>query len=185
MKKVYFGLEETPIPAGYNKNGEFETLASEDSALEFKTLRSDVEDIPVGERLYFEMMRNLPSRSVLPYFVNELSRGDSNRTDHDQQSYISGFIGAPSIGKSFAYKTLGKMTHPKGALMLNCKDVDMGSIFCETVFDTSAADAEKAGIDAKIMLGNKNPEQGLKLESIELLRNALGKAFSEEDRDGK
>lgn len=185
MKKVYFGLEETPIPAGYNKNGEFETLASEDSALEFKTLRSDVEDIPVGERLYFEMMRNLPSRSVLPYFVNELSRGDSNRTDHDQQSYISGFIGAPSIGKSFAYKTLGKMTHPKGALMLNCKDVDMGSIFCETVFDTSAADAEKAGIDAKIMLGNKNPGQGLKPESIELLRNALGKAFSEEDRDGK
>ncbi|MGN0905138.1 MAG: hypothetical protein ACI4PW_08290 [Alphaproteobacteria bacterium] len=185
VKKVYFGLEETPLPVGQNKKGEYETLQGDESAITFTTARSDVGEISVDERLYFEMMRNLPSRSMLPYFKDELTARDPNRTDPAKKSYISGYIGAPSIGKSFAFKTLGKMTHPKGALMLNCKDVDMGSIFCETVFDTSAANTEKAGIDAKIMLGNKNPDQGLKKESVELLRNALGEAFSEENRDGK
>ena len=184
IKNVYFGLEETPIPA-VTKDGILESLASAEGALTFQTARTGIEDISANERLYFELMRHLPSRSMLPYFKEELTLRDPNRTDPAKKSYISGYIGAPSIGKSFAFKTLGKLTHPKGALMLNCKDVDMGSIFCETVFDTSAANAEKAAIDAKLMLGNKNPEQGLKKESVELLKSALGEAFSEEVRDGK
>lgn len=185
LKEVYFGLEETPLPVGHNNRGEFETLASDEGCLTFQTLREGKEDISVDERLYFELMRKLPSRSMLPYLKQELTLRDPNRTDAAKKSYISGYIGAPSIGKSFAFKTLGKLTHPKGALMVNCKDVDMGTLFCETVFDTSAADAEKAAIDAKLMLGNKDASQGLNDKSIALLRNALGKAFSEEERNGK
>lgn len=185
LKEVYFGLEETPLPVGANKEGVFETLASDDGVLTFRTMREGKGDISVEERLYFELMRKLPSRSMLPYLKEELTLRDPNRTDDAKKSYISGYIGAPSIGKSFAFKTLGKLTHPKGALMVNCKDVDMGTLFCETVFDTSAADAEKAAIDAKIMLGNSDPSQGLKPESISMLKNALGKAFTEEERNGK
>ncbi|MCQ2913788.1 MAG: hypothetical protein MJ247_01175 [Alphaproteobacteria bacterium] len=185
LKEVYFGLEETPLPVGHNKAGEFETLASDDGCLTFQTLREGKEGISVDERLYFELMRKLPSRSMLPYLKQELTLRDPNRTDAAKKSYISGYIGAPSIGKSFAFKTLGKLTHPKGALMVNCKDVDMGTLFCETVFDTSAADAEKAAIDSKLMLGNKDASQGLQEQSIALLRNALGKAFTEEERNGK
>jgi hypothetical protein len=82
-------------------------------------------------------------------------------------------------------KQLGKMTHPKGCLYMNCKDVDMGTLFCETIFDTSAANKEKAAIDAKLMQGNANAENGLSPESLEMLRHALGSAYVEEERDGK
>ncbi len=81
-------------------------------------------------------------------------------------------------------KTLGRLAHPRGALYLNCKDVDMGTLFCETVFDTNGANREKASIDAKILQGNKGGN-GLSETSLEMLRHALGDAYSEETRGDK
>ena len=64
LKEVYFGLEETPLPVGANKEGVFETLASDDGVLTFRTMREGKGDVSVEERLYFELMRKLPSRSI-------------------------------------------------------------------------------------------------------------------------
>jgi hypothetical protein len=184
-KQIIFGAEATPLPVWDPQEGTTGALASPLSGITLHTQRKDKPGAPpLSESLYADLMRNLPSRSMLPHLIHELTERDPNRVDWDKHSFLCGYIGPPSIGKSFMIKTLGKLTHSKGCLYLNCKDIDMGSIFCETVFDTSAANREKAAIDAKILQGNQGGK-GLSQDSQTMLRNALGEAYIEDKRDGK
>lgn len=195
--KVQIGAPSSPVPIFDLISGTTGALASYSSALNFYTLLGDrsksgsakpadtADTISVQERVYSDLMRSLPTRGMLPHLMHELIERDPARVDWDQHSYVCRYVGPPSIGKSFMVKHLGKLTHPKGCLYLNCKDVDMGSLFCETVFDTSSANKEKAAIDAKLLQGNSNPASGMKPESLEVLRHALGDAYVEEQFDNK
>ena len=184
MKKIVLGSEATPLPVWDAQSGTTGALAGPTSGIAFHTLHEDRADATAAEFIYADLMRNLPSRSMLPHLMHELTERDPSRVDWDKHSFLCGYMGPPSIGKSFMIKTVGRLTHPRGCLYLNCKDIDMGTIFCETVFDTSSANREKASIDAKILQGNQGGN-GLSEESLRMLRNALGDAYIEEKRDGK
>ncbi len=189
---VQFGTPQTPLPTFDSSKFKMSVLASAKGVISIPTMQQDrsksgaaeITDerdrITVQERAYAKLMRNLPSRNMLPHLVHELVERDPNRVDLDQRSFICRYVGAPSVGKSFFIKQLGKIAHPKGVFNLNCTDVDMGTLFCETVFDTSGADIEKAAIDAKMRDG-----KGLSVESLHRLRTSLGDAYIEEDRNGK
>jgi hypothetical protein len=179
-KKIVLGAESTPLPVWDSQTGRTGALASPESGIDFYTLNEKRD----AQSIYADLMRNLPSRSMLPQLIHELTERDPGRVDWDKHSFLCGYMGPPSIGKSFMIKTIGRLVHPRGCLYLNCKDIDMGTIFCETVFDTSSANKEKASIDAKILQGNQGGE-GLSDDSLHMLRNALGDAFIEEERDGK
>jgi hypothetical protein len=183
-RQIVLGGEATPLPVWDPQTGATGALAGPDSGVTLQTLRRDDGGLPVSEIIYADLMRNLPSRSMLPHLLHELMERDPGRVDWEKHSFLCGYMGPPSIGKSFMIKTLGRLTHPRGALYLNCKDIDMGTIFCETVFDTSGANREKAAIDAKILQGNQGGK-GLSGESLRMLRNALGEAYGEEQRDGR
>jgi hypothetical protein len=195
--KVQIGAPNSPLPIFDLLSGKTGALANYSSTLNFYTLLEDrsrsgkvkpsdeTDTITVQERLYADLMRSLPTRGMLPHLVHELVERDPSRVDWDQHSFVCRYVGPPSIGKSFMIKHLGKLTHPKGCLYLNCKDVDMGTLFCETVFDTSSANKEKAAIDAKLLQGNANPSTGMKPENLEMLRHALGDAYVEEEFGGK
>ena len=172
------------MPVWDQQTGVTGALAGPASGITLYTAREDKNGINTAESIYADLMRNLPSRSMLPHLIHELTERDPGRVDWQKHSFLCGYIGPPSIGKSYMLKTLGRLTHPRGVLYLNCKDMDMGSIFCETVFDTSAANREKASIDARILQGNRDGK-GLSADSLTMLRNALGDAFIEEDRGGK
>jgi hypothetical protein len=177
-----------------NDKGMMSALASEAQKIIFHTshedqsrsgsskIVSDSDRITVQDRAYTQLMHLLPTRSMLPYLRDELVERDPTRVNWTNHSYLSGYEGAPSIGKSFMIKTLGKLSHPKGALYLHCRGVDLGTAFCETVFDTSSANKEKAALDAKIRQGNINSKNGLNQRSLEILKHALGDAYSEEKR---
>lgn len=183
-KKVVLGNSNTPLPVWDAQTGATGALAGPDSSVTLYTTREDQKGIPVAEHIYADLMRNLPSRSMLPHLMHELMERDPNRVDWDKHSFLCGYMGPPSIGKSYMIKTLGRLTHPRGNLYLNCKDIDMGTIFCETVFDTSGANREKAAIDAKLMQGNQGGK-GLSESSLQMLRNSLGDAYTEQQQDGK
>lgn len=139
-----------------------------------------------ADYIYGELMRNLPTRSMLPYLGNILTANDSLRTDRNSKSYVHCFLGAPSIGKSYMFKQLSRLAHPQGCLYMNCTDIDAGSLFYETVFDTSNAQKEKDAIDAKLLQGNIDPELGLSERSKNILKTVLGAdIYLEEQRDGK
>ncbi|TAL27841.1 MAG: hypothetical protein EPN97_16145 [Alphaproteobacteria bacterium] len=187
--KVQLGTRRFPLPVWDKKSGKGGALIGARGALSFYTMRPDISrsgaDAPVSdkdrigadERIYAELMRNYPSRNMAEFLIHELQARDPSRSDWQNNSFISGYVGGPGVGKSFLFKLLGSLVHPKGNLYLNCKGVDVGSIFSETVFDTGSAMQERAAIDARIMQGNKGGK-GLQPESIEILRNALGDAFT-------
>ncbi len=192
-KTIKFGGPATPIPTYDPKTGHVGALCSYRSEINFVTFRDDIsrsgsmqiqgddDRITANEALYADLIRNLPSRQMLPHLIHELTERDPTRTDWNKRSMVCRYEGPPSIGKSFLIKALGKLTHPKGVLYLNCKDVDMGVLFCETVFDTSAANTEKAAIDARVLQGNAGSEGGLKPESRILLKQILGSAYIEDE----
>ncbi len=194
-EQVVFGETSTPVPMQDKVTGHMHALQSEADKIFFNTYREDrsrsgntaieSEDdrITAQDRLYAELMRLLPTRSMLPYLKHELAERDPYRDDWDKHSYYCHYEGPPGAGKSFMNKMLGKLAHPKGALILNCTGTDMSSIFCEIVFDTSAANKEKAAIDAKIYEGNVNPKRGLSDDSKQLLKRVLGDAFHEGDEE--
>lgn len=180
LKYVVIGDETHPLPM--SKDGEKWALyGSTDGQIVFPTFQNVDADY-----VYGEIMRNLPTRSMLKYFDSVLTNNDPLRTPLATKSYVHCFQGAPAAGKSFMFKTIGRLTHPLGCLNVNCTDIDAGSLFYETVFDSSGAQKEKDAIDARILQGNIDPEKGLSPKSLGILKSVLGPSvFFEEVRNGK
>lgn len=188
FKKVQLGTRRFPLPVWDKKNGKGGALIGAKGALSFYTMRgdlsrsgtdaplSDSDRIKTDERIYAELMRNYPSRNMTEFLIHELKARDPGRSDWTNNSFVSGYVGGPGVGKSFLFKLLGGLVHDKGTLYMNVKGVDVGSIFSETVFDTGNATQERAAIDSKLLQGN-NGGKGLKPESADILRSVLGDAF--------
>lgn len=183
---VQLGSENYPIPVTDEK-GTFHMLASDAGIIYFPSWRQPKLDAKLGtsisvqEQVYGDLIRKYPSTSMIPLLKAELERRDPNRSDPATRSYVSGLRGSPAVGKSFMFKLLGSLTHPRGAYLFDCKGVDMGSLFRELVFDVSAAVAETNAIDAKILKGNREgAKYGLKPENLGLLKAVCGDALLEE-----
>ncbi len=181
---VNMGTKSRPLPTWNRTEHKGGALMSAKGQISLYTQRSDMDNIDIGERLYAELMRNYPSRNMIENLIHELKARDPNRTDWKKNSFVSGNVGGPGVGKSFLFKLIGDLVHPQGALYLNCKGTDMGSIFSETVFDTSGAMEEKSAIDARIIQHNQGINF-LKPDSINTLKSALGDIVKAKEIDGK
>lgn len=189
---VQIGSEEYPLPMR-DSEGKAYPMASGEQVVYVPSWRQpkpvapgSQDTVSIQHQVFGDVLRQLPTTSMLPLFKQELERRDPNRTDQRSRSFVSGLRGSPAVGKSFMYKLLGKMTHPRGAYVFDCKGVDMGTLFRELVFDISPAVAETNAIDAKILRGNRQgAEHGLKAENLLMLKSVCGEAFHEEELEGK
>ncbi|MBL0317685.1 MAG: hypothetical protein IPP74_00005, partial [Alphaproteobacteria bacterium] len=131
----------------------------------------------ISSKVWGTLFRSLPSRTLLQHLIEELTVRDPIRTPPESRSYASGLEGAPSLGKSHLFKKIGEIVHPLGAYNINCKDLDLKTLFCETVFDTDGISHVKDAIDARLKLGN------LPDRTIDALKKLVGDAMVEQSSE--
>lgn len=98
LKYVVIGDETHPLPM--SKDGEKWALyGSADGQIVFPTFQNVDADY-----VYGEIMRNLPTRSMLKYFDSVLTNNDPLRTPLATKSYVHCFQGAPAAVKALCSK---------------------------------------------------------------------------------
>ena len=192
MSKIYkhkIGTEEYPFPIQIkktnNSNGEPTTevlwAASEEDAFYIPTMRECTTD-----EFYGKLLRDVISDPTLLQDMTELlTRLDVTRTPEDSKSYSYNPIGAPGNGKTFLMKALGELVHPKGAMVIDCKNLkDAEEIYKKTNIGVSKASKRKR-IDAHIEMANRGEGEPLSPQAILYLKQNLGNdAVTQEVRDG-
>lgn len=174
------GTPQYPIPV--LRNGKVCFLASEETKITIPTYREDSTD-----EIYGRLMRDcVPDIGMLPIFEEMLLRLDPNRTSSEIKSYNYQILGTPGGGKTFLMKQIGALVHPKGAIHVECKRIqNPEEVYKQTTFNIDG-EKKRGLIDARIQLGNENPEEGLKPQTIEYLRQKFGSDIvMQEERDGR
>lgn len=189
MTEVYIGTQDYPFPY-MDESGKLKLLCDDDMYVKLPT---QFEGAPeeIQAKVMGLMWRNMPVRGRLNSFLGGLRRR-SNNIDSDQKFNITFknrsrclyTEGNPGSGKTQKAKAMGKMVTPKGAIYVNCKDLDLKTLVVKTILDTSNIDVEKNAIDARIKMYNKGDESALSAEGIKLLEKMFGDAFSK-DENGK
>lgn len=178
MSKVYLGTESYPL-IDNNENGELGVRAG-NMPVELDVDVTPPVGIDLNDYIYGMYIRNLSTRSMLSSVNAEFDRRNQ-LNDRTLKTYASGFLGAPGTGKTFFFSNLGKMQHDQGAILVDCSDKDLKTLFENPTFDSSVANKEKAAIDAKIVLRNRKLSGGLSDASLSKLRDVLGKALIEDE----
>ena len=186
---AYIGSRNYPLPY-VDEEGNLKLLSNDYTYVSLPVLfEGKPEDIQA--RVTGMLWRNLPTRGRLRSFLSDLRRRSKN-IDSDQavsttfkhRRRAKLTLGMPGSGKTHKSKTLGKMVSPKGAIYVNCKDMDLKSLIVQTVLDTSNIDVEKNAIDARIMMYNRGDKKALSEEGIDLLKKMFDSALTidEENR---
>lgn len=132
--------------------------------------------IKLQDYIYGEYIRNLPTRDFIPLANLELER--RNRLlNVNEKTLASGLIGATGTGKTHYYSLLGRLTHQKGAILIDCSNMDMKSLFAETIFDTRASFRTKAAISARLNEWNAGNGNAFSENNLILLRQICKDAF--------
>jgi len=174
------GTQQYPIPV--LRNGKVCFLASEETKITIPTYREDSTD-----EIYGRLMRNcVPDIGMLPIFEEMLLRLDPYRTSSEIKSYNYQILGTPGGGKTFLMKQIGALVHPKGAIHVECKRIqNPEEIYKQTTFNIDG-EKKRRLIDARVQLGNENPEEGLSPITINYLRKKFGADIvMQEERDGR
>ncbi len=174
------GTPKYPIPV--LRDGKVCFLASEETKITIPTYRKDSTD-----EIYGRLMREcVPDIGMLPIFEEMLLRLDPYRTSSEIKSYNYQILGTPGGGKTFLMKQIGALVHPKGAIHVECKRVqNPEEIYKQTTFNIDS-EKKRRLIDARILLGNENPDEGLDPKTIDYLRRKFGSEIvMQEERDGK
>ena len=174
------GTPKYPIPV--LRDGKVCFLASEETKITIPTYREDSTD-----EIYGRLMRDcVPDIGILPIFEEMLLRLDPFRTSSEIKSYNYQILGTPGGGKTFLMKQIGALVHPKGAIHIECKRVQNPEEIYKTTTFNIDGEKKRGLIDARIQLGNENPEEGLSPKTIEYLRRKFGADIvMQEERDGK
>ena len=127
-----------------------------------------------------ELIRNMPTPEMLPLFYEVMS---ALHPENQRRAIL--LIGAPGAGKTFLGELAGKMNNEKGAIKVDCTGMNLNELFFETVLDFNGNQRFYDALNAKIDKYNaaSNKEQrafALNPMSIDILRDCLGEAFSEE-----
>lgn len=139
------------------------------------TSERDLEDIEGT------LIRNMPTPEMLPLFYEVMSAMDPR--NERRAMFLKG---APGAGKTFLGELSGKTTSPDGAIKVDCTDLNLNELFFETVLDFSSSKNFYDALNAKIEKYNAAETQEerdyvLNPMSVDILRDCLGGAFSEED----
>jgi len=114
-------------------------------------------------------MREMPTPSMLPMFFDAIARRHPNNPRRIQ--FLKGAAGA---GKTYMGELVGRMGSEKGALKIDCSNLNMGELLFETVLDFSSDKNFYNELDKRLAAGKLNAL------SRKLLKENLGEAWSEE-----
>lgn len=186
QNEAFVGSMEYPLPY-MDEEGNIKLLSNNNTYIRLPVLHEGTPE-EVQARVTGILWRHLPTRGRLTSFLKDLKRRNLN-IDADQ-SVQHAFkyrrrakltLGQPGSGKTHKAQTLGKMVSPKGAIYVNCKDLDLKSLVVQTVLDTSNIDVEKNAIDARIRMYNKGDKSAISEDGIRLLKQMFEKAFSTDE----
>lgn len=127
-----------------------------------------------SDRSYAEVFgmayREMPTPSMLPMFFDAISlrRPESKR----RLQYLKG---APGAGKTYMSELIGRMRDPRGPIIVNCGDKNLGELLYETVLDLGTDRDFYAELEIRLAKGVLNPL------SVRILHDSLGPAFVEKD----
>ena len=115
-----------------------------------------------------------------------LLRLDKGRTPEESKSYGYTTMGAPGNGKTYLTKAIGALVHPKGALVVDCNNIDNpDELYKVTTFSVDETRKQRK-IDARVKMGNMDPEQALSQNAVAYMKKMFGNdVVTQETRDGK
>lgn len=185
MAKIYkhkFGTEEFPVPIADKITGKITWLASEEDAIYIPTMRDEPK-----EAVYGRLIRNVVTDPTMMKDMTEmLLRLDKGRTPEESKSYGYTTMGAPGNGKTYLTKAIGALVHPKGALVVDCNNIDNpDELYKVTTFSVDETRKQRK-IDARVKMGNIDPEQALSQNAVAYMKKMFGNdVVTQETRDGK
>lgn len=179
--EVTFGTTEFPFPM-------FGTITEEhegERALERQLTAIADDENPlkiISERPYEEafglLMRNVPTRSMLPMFKNILERLEPD--SKNRQYFI---MGQPGRGKSHTGGAISRIMSSASARVYDCGGKNMNSMLFEMVLDFGAGDALPKQIEERMRAGSLHPMSTGLLRELTKIRitDADGKVVKGED----
>ncbi len=185
MAKIYrhkFGTPAYPIPITDKLTGEITWLADEESAIYIPTMRDEDKD-----RIYGRLIRQVVTDPTMMKDMTEmLLRLDKSRTPEESKSYGYTTMGAPGNGKTYLAKAIGELVHPKGAIIVDCNNIDNpDELFKVTTFSVDQTRKQRK-IDARVRMGNHDPELALSQNAIAYMKKMFGNSIvTQETRDGR
>jgi len=109
------------------KNGEVkQTIGKIDSVSDSLAIYTEMN----LEKLTGKVYRDMPIPSMLPMFRDLLAKQSPT-----SKNRIFTVFGDAAFGKSFLFKSVSSMVHPKGAIHVDCGGMNMREIFFRTVID--------------------------------------------------
>ena len=184
---AFVGSVNYPLPY-VDAKGSIKLLSNDETYIRLPVLLEGTPE-EIQNRVTGTLWRHLPTRGRLKSFLADLRRRSSNidadlsvqkAFKHRRRAKLT--LGLPGSGKTHKAHTLGKMVSDKGAIYVNCKDMDLKSLIVQTVLDTSNIDVEKNAIDARIKMYNKGDKTALTPEGIDLLKKMFEDAFTIDDQ---
>lgn len=185
MAKIYrhkFGTPAYPIPIADKLTGEITWLADEENAVYIPTMRDEDKD-----RIYGRLIRQVVTDPTMMKDMTEmLLRLDKSRTPAESKSYGYTTMGAPGNGKTFLSKAIGELVHPKGAIIVDCNNIDNpDELFKVTTFSVDQTRKQRK-VDAAIRMGNHDPENPFSQNAVVYMKKMFGNEIvTQETRDGR
>lgn len=185
MAKIYrhkFGTPAYPIPIADKLTGEIIWLADDENAIYIPTMREEDKD-----RVYGRLIRQVVADPTMMKDMTEmLLRLDKSRTPAESKSYGYTTMGAPGNGKTFLAKAIGELVHPKGAIVIDCNNIDNpDELFKVTTFSVDRTRKQRK-IDAAIRISNHDAENPFSQNAVAYMKKMLGNDIvTQETRDGK
>lgn len=125
------------------------------------------------------LIRNMPTPEMLKLFYEVMSA--LNPRNERRAMYLKG---APGVGKTFLFELAGSTSSKKGAIKIDCTNMNLNELFFETVLDFKGNQRFYDALNDKVEKYNKahgsDRDAILNPMSIDILRDCLGSAFSEE-----
>lgn len=126
------------------------------------------------------LIRNMPTPEMLKLFYEVMS--SLSPRNERRAMYLKG---QPGAGKTFLFELAGSVGSPKGAIKIDCTNMNLNELFFETVLDFKGNQRFYDALNDKIEKYNNartksDREAILNPMSVDILRDCLGAAFSEE-----
>lgn len=177
-----FGTPAYPIPITDKLTGETVWLADEQNAVYIPTMRDEPKD-----RIYGRLIRQVVTDpSMMKDMTEMLLRLDKSRTPKESKSYGYTTMGAPGNGKTYLAKAIGELVHPKGAIVVDCNNIDNpDELFKVTTFSVDQTRKQRK-VDAAIRMGNHDPENPFSQNAVAYMKKMFGNDIvTQETRDGR
>ncbi len=179
MAIISLGTESYPL-IDFDEEGVLGARTDETCPIHLETTLQPPKGVDLNDYVYGMYIRNIPTRSMLKSTNAEIDQRNQ-LNDLDLRIYASGFLGAPGTGKTFFFNVLGRMMHEKGAILVDCSDKDLKTLFENPTFDTQSANREKNALDAKIRLYNMGQKDSISQASLDKLKQIVGSAWHEDE----